>query len=88
MTSEVRAPVSVAAAAEEAYFTASSWALMRRNLLKHRLTILGGSVLALLYLTGAIAPGFFSAKKITCCRRRSPTPARCASSASTCCRDS
>ncbi len=61
MTSEVRAPASVDNAAEEAYFTASSWALMRRNLLKHRLAILGGSVLALLYLTGAIAPGFFSA---------------------------
>ena len=60
MTSEVRAPASVDAAAEEAYFTASSWALMRRNLVKHRLAILGGSVLALLYLTGAIAPGFFS----------------------------
>ena len=60
MTSEVRAPESVDNAAEEAYFTASSWALMRRNLLKHRLAILGGSVLALLYLTGAIAPGFFS----------------------------
>ena len=61
MTPEVRAPESVDNAAEEAYFTASSWALMRRNLLKHRLAILGGSVLALLYLTGAIAPGFFSA---------------------------
>ena len=60
MTSEVRAPESVDNAAEEAYFTASSWALMRRNLVKHRLAILGGSVLALLYLTGAIAPGFFS----------------------------
>ena len=61
MTSEAAAPASVDNAAEEAYFTASSWALMRRNLLKHRLAILGGSVLALLYLTGAIAPGFFSA---------------------------
>ena len=60
MTSEVRAPESVDNAAEEAYFTASSWTLMRRNLVKHRLAILGGSVLALLYLTGAIAPGFFS----------------------------
>ena len=60
MTSEAAAPESVDNAAEEAYFTASSWALMRRNLLKHRLAILGGSVLALLYLTGAIAPGFFS----------------------------
>ncbi|MDE0445454.1 MAG: ABC transporter permease [Spirochaetaceae bacterium] len=60
MTSEVPAPTAVEAAAEEAYFTASSWALMRRHLVKHRLAILGGSVLALLYLMGAIAPGFFS----------------------------
>ena len=60
MTSEVSVPTSVDNAAEEAYFTASSWALMRRKLLKHRLAILGGSVLALLYLSGAIAPGFFS----------------------------
>ena len=60
MTSEVPVPAAVETAADEAYFTASSWTLMRRNLVKHRLAILGGSVLALLYLTGAIAPGFFS----------------------------
>ena len=60
MTSQVPAPTAVDTAAEEAYFTASSWTLMRRNLVKHRLAILGGSALTLLYLTGAIAPGFFS----------------------------
>ena len=60
MTSEVPVPAAVETVADEAYFTASSWTLMRRNLVKHRLAILGGSVLALLYLTGAIAPGFFS----------------------------
>ena len=60
MTSEVPAPTAVDNAAEEAYFTASSWTLMRRNLVKHRLAILGDSVLALLYLAGTIAPGFFS----------------------------
>ncbi len=60
MTSEVPVPAAVETAADEAYFTASSWTLMRRNLVKHRLAILGGSVLALLYLTGVIAPGFFS----------------------------
>ena len=60
MTSEVPVPAAVETAADEAYFTASSWTLMRRNLVKHRLAILGGSVLALLYLSGAIAPGFFS----------------------------
>ena len=60
MTSEVPATTAVETPADEAHFTASSWTLMRRNLVKHRLAILGGSVLALLYLTGAIAPGFFS----------------------------
>ena len=60
MTSEVPATAAVETPADEAHFTASSWTLMRRNLVKHRLAILGGSVLGLLYLTGAIAPGFFS----------------------------
>jgi len=45
MTSEVPVPAAVETAADEAYFTASSWTLMRRNLVKHRLAILGGSVL-------------------------------------------
>ena len=45
---------------DEEYFVASSWQLMRRKFLKNKLAILGGSVLAVLYIVGALFPGFFS----------------------------
>ena len=47
-------------AREEAYFTASSWTLMRRKFFKHKLALIGGSVLLVLYIMGALFPGFFS----------------------------
>ena len=60
MRSETRTFAARATDADEAYYTASSWVLMRRNLFKHRLAIIGGVVLIVLYVAGAIAPGFFS----------------------------
>ena len=51
MRSETRTFAARATDAEEAYYTASSWVLMRRNLFKHRLSIIGGGVLIVLYVT-------------------------------------
>ena len=60
MRSETRTFAARETSAEEAYYTASSWTLMRRNLFKHRLAIVGGGILLVLYVIGAVAPGFFS----------------------------
>lgn len=49
---------------DESYFMASSWELMRRKFLKHRLAIIGGSALLILYITGALFCGFFSTSDI------------------------
>ena len=46
--------------AEERYYAASSWTLLRRNFFKHKLALAGGSVLALFYLVGCLFTGFFS----------------------------
>lgn len=54
-------PVPAIAEEDESYFIASSWTLMRRKFFKHKLAIVGASVLLLFYLVGAILPGFFSA---------------------------
>ena len=45
---------------DESYFIASSWTLMRRKFLKHKLAIVGGSVLLVFYIVGSLFPGFFS----------------------------
>ena len=44
---------------DEKYFVASQWQLMRRKLMRHKLAIIGGSVLLFLYFT-AIFCEFFS----------------------------
>jgi len=46
--------------AEERYYIASQWELMWRKFTKHKLALLGGSILVILYL-GAIFCEFFSA---------------------------
>ncbi len=45
--------------AEESFYVASQWQLMRRKFLKHKLAILGASILFIFYLL-AIFCGFFS----------------------------
>ena len=44
----------------ERYYLASSWTLMRRKFLKHRMALVGGSVLLLFYFVGSLFAGFFS----------------------------
>ena len=46
-------------AEEERYFLASSWTLMRRRFLKHKLAVAGTVILLLIYVTAAFA-GFFA----------------------------
>ena len=48
------------AAEAERYYLASSWTLMRRKFFKHRLALIGGSVLLLFYFVGSLFAGFFS----------------------------
>ena len=48
------------AAETERYYLASSWTLMRRKFFKHRLALIGGSVLLLFYFVGSLFAGFFS----------------------------
>ena len=43
----------------ESYYVASSWTLIRRRFLKHRLAVIGSAILVLIYLLAAFA-GFFS----------------------------
>ena len=43
----------------ERYYVASSWTLIRRRFLKHRLAVIGSAILVLIYLLAAFA-GFFS----------------------------
>ena len=57
-TTATAAPGSIGE--DEAYYMASSWELMRRKFLKHKLAILGGTVLLVLYIAGALFAGFFS----------------------------
>ena len=45
---------------EERYYLASSWTLMRRKFFKHRMALVGGSVLLLFYFVGSLFAGFFS----------------------------
>ncbi len=49
--------------AEESFYIASQWQLMRRKFLKHKLAILGASILSIFYLV-AIFCGFFSTHNI------------------------
>jgi peptide/nickel transport system permease protein len=49
----------------EAYYMASSWELMRRKFFKHKLAIIGGSVLIVFYLVGVVFAGFFSTYDLT-----------------------
>ena len=48
------------AAKDESYYMASSWELMRRKFLQHKLAIVGGIILVILYVTGPFFAGFFS----------------------------
>ena len=62
---ETKAPAAVDTAyGDESYFMASTWELMRRKFFKHKLAILGGSVLIFFYLVGVIFTGFFSTHDI------------------------
>ena len=45
--------------ADESYYMASSWTLMRRRFLKNKLALIGGMILLAIYLLAALA-GFFS----------------------------
>jgi peptide/nickel transport system permease protein len=49
---------------DEAYFMASSWELMKRKFFKHKLAIVGGSVLLVFYIMGVLFAGFFSTSDI------------------------
>ena len=49
---------------DESYYMASSWVLMRRKFLQHKLAIVGGIVLLILYITGPFFAGFFSTTDI------------------------
>ncbi|MDE0227436.1 MAG: hypothetical protein OXJ62_01105, partial [Spirochaetaceae bacterium] len=40
---------------DERYFVASSWTLMRRKFLRHRLALIGGVVLTVVYLMAVFA---------------------------------
>ena len=44
----------------ERYYAASSWRLLGRKFLRHRLALAGGGVLALFYLAGFLFAGFFA----------------------------
>jgi peptide/nickel transport system permease protein len=50
--------------AKERYFVASQWQLMWRKFRRHRLAIIGGVMLALLYLVGVVFCEFFSTQDI------------------------
>ena len=59
---------------DERYFVASSWTLMRRRFMRHRLALIGGVVLAVIYLLAIFAdfspyPGAICATRSTCTRR-------------------
>ena len=58
-TDTIAAADDRARTAEERYYMASSWALMRRRFRKHKLALIGGAVLLVIYLL-AIFAGFFS----------------------------
>ena len=45
---------------DESYWAASSWTLMRRKFFRHKLAMIGGSVLLLFYVVGSLFAGFFS----------------------------
>ncbi len=57
----IDAPQQSAAEADhsERYYLASSWTLIRRRFLKHRLAVIGSAILVAIYLLAAFA-GFFS----------------------------
>jgi peptide/nickel transport system permease protein len=44
----------------ESYYLASSWQLMRRKFFKHKLALLGGLILLILYIVGPLFAGFFA----------------------------
>ena len=52
-------PGATETAEEERYFLASSWALMRRRFVKHKLAVVGSLVLLVIYVLAAVA-GFFA----------------------------
>ena len=58
----VRSPLDSLAREREAerFYVASSWTLMRRRFLKHRMALVSGSVLLLFYFVGSLFAGFFS----------------------------
>lgn len=44
----------------ESYYVASSWQLIWRSFIKHKLALVGGGVLVAMYLVGVVFTGFFS----------------------------
>lgn len=56
-------PHREAADRDESYYVASSWTLIRRRFLKHRLAMIGSAILIAIYLLAAFA-GFFSVADI------------------------
>ena len=49
---------------KESYYMASSWQLMWRKFIQHKLAIVGGAVIIGLYLVGVVFTGFFSTHDI------------------------
>ena len=49
---------------DDSYYVASSWQLMGRKFRKHKLAMIGMWALVILYVVGAVAPGFFSTTDI------------------------
>ncbi len=59
-SANVPTPNDTTSAEDEAYYLASSWQLMRRKFLKHKLAIAGGLILVIFYIVGPVLAGFFA----------------------------
>ncbi len=59
-SANVPTPIDTTSAEDEAYYLASSWQLMRRKFLKHKLAIVGGLILVIFYVVGPVLAGFFA----------------------------
>ena len=59
-SANVPTPNDTTSAEDEAYYLASSWQLMRRKFLKHKLAIAGGLILLVFYIAGPVLAGFFA----------------------------
>ncbi len=64
MSRETRAAAMEHTDVDESFYVASSWKLMGRKFAKHKLAIVGGIVLLVMYLVGVVFTGFFSTNDI------------------------